>query len=97
MWRGVWRVYTGFRSPRHVRLQAVHVRPGRDGRQADRDDIMQQFDILFWDEDIIKIGGHGKSQNNNKKEYMVLNDSRDYFRKIVIRYNIFYYDPIKTH
>jgi hypothetical protein len=78
MWRGVWRVQTGFRSSRRVRLQAVHVRPGRDGRQADRDDIMQQFDISFWDEDIIKIGGHYKNQNNNK-EYKVLNDSRDYF------------------
>jgi hypothetical protein len=38
-----------------------------------------------------------KSQKNNKKEYRVLNGSRDYFRKIVIRYNIFLYDPIKVH
>jgi hypothetical protein len=39
----------------------------------------------------------GKSQKNNQKEYRVLNDSRDYFRKTVIRYNIFQYDPIKIH
>jgi hypothetical protein len=39
----------------------------------------------------------GKSQKNNKKEDRVLNGSRDYFRKIVIRYNIFQYDPIKVH
>jgi putative sterol carrier protein len=56
-----------------------------------------KFDISFSDEDIMEIGGHGKSQKNNKKEYRVLNSSCDYFRKIVIRYNIFHYDPIKVH
>jgi hypothetical protein len=39
----------------------------------------------------------GKSEKNNKNKYMVLNGFRDYFRKIVIRYNIFHYDPIKIH
>jgi hypothetical protein len=38
-----------------------------------------------------------KSQKNNKKEYRILNGSHDYFRKIVVRYNIFHYDPIKVH
>ncbi len=47
-----------------------------------------KFDISFSDEDIMEIGGHGKSQKNNKKEYMVLNVSRDYFRKIVILYRV---------
>jgi hypothetical protein len=56
-----------------------------------------KFDISFSDEDIMKIGDTGKSQKNNQKEYRVLNGSRDYFRKIVIRYNIFHYDPIKVH
>jgi hypothetical protein len=39
----------------------------------------------------------GKSQKNNQKEDRVLNSSRDYFRKIIIRYNIFQYDPIKVN
>jgi hypothetical protein len=28
-----------------------------------------KFDISFLDEDIMEIGGHDKSQKNNKKEY----------------------------